>query len=217
MAAASLLGGIRTYAHLGEREFTYEHWMDAVRGGNTFVTVGPVIEFSVNGKPAGSQLELPAGGGTVDIAWTVASVNVPVDQVEIIVGGLPVEQFSVGQQLSSSGSAAVRVDRSTWLALRVRGSYSARPGDIAAHSSAVQALVGGQPIFVAADGLAVLEQIEGSLAYVDTIAPRPEEQRLKRLRATLESAYNRLHQELHRQGVFHRHTGQHEHDEPTPA
>jgi hypothetical protein len=143
-------------------------------------------------------------------------VNVPVDQVEIIVGGLPVEQFSVGGQLSGSGSAAVFVDRSTWLALRVRGSYCARSGDIAAHSSAVQVLVGGQPIFVAADGLAVLEQIEGSLAYVDTIAPRPEAQRLKRLRATLESAYNRLHQQLHQQGVFHRHSGQHEHDEPTP-
>ena len=77
MAASSLLGGIRTYAHLGERDFTYEHWMEAVRAGNTFVTVGPLIEFSVDGQPAGSRVDLPAGGGTVDVAWTVASVNVP--------------------------------------------------------------------------------------------------------------------------------------------
>ena len=45
MAAASLLGGIRTYAHLGDREFTYENWMAAVRAGNTFVTVGPLAEI----------------------------------------------------------------------------------------------------------------------------------------------------------------------------
>jgi hypothetical protein len=206
MSAASLLGGIRTYAHLGEREFTYDHWMDAIRGGTTFVTVGPLIEFSVNGRPAGSQIDLPAGGGTLDIEWSVASVNVLVDQVEIIVGGLPIEQVQLDCQLSSHDSASLFVDTSTWIALRVRGSYSGRRGDIAAHSSAVQVLVGGQPIFVDADGLAVLEQIEGSLTYVDTLAPRPEVERFKRLRATLESAHNRLHQQLHRHGVYHRHS-----------
>lgn len=217
MAAASLLGGIRTYAHLGEREFTYEHWMDAVRSGTTFVTVGPLIEFAVNGQPAGSRIELPAGGGTVDVTWDVASVNVPIDQVELIVGGLPVEQCAGQAPLASSGNTSVFVDSSTWIALRVRGSYSGRGGDIAAHSSAVQVLVGGQPIFVEADGLSVLEQIEGSLAYVDTLAPRPEAQRYKRLRSTLESAYNRLHQQLHRHGVFHRHEALPGHSGPGEA
>jgi hypothetical protein len=32
---ARSLGGIRTYAHLGEFEFTYDNWMEAVRHGNT--------------------------------------------------------------------------------------------------------------------------------------------------------------------------------------
>ncbi len=65
----------------------------------------------------------------------------------------------------------------------------------------------------------MLEQIEGAIAYVDTIAPRPDAVRFKAMRATLESAYNRLHQRMHRQGLFHRHTplslhaegGPHEH------
>jgi hypothetical protein len=60
--------------------------------------------------------------------------------------------------------------------------------------------------------MAVLEQIEGAIAYVDTLAPRPEAQRYKRLRATLESAYNRLHQRFHQQGVYHQHTPLHRHD-----
>lgn len=47
MAASSLLGGIRTYANLGERAFTYENWMAAVRAGNTFVTVGPLMGGTV--------------------------------------------------------------------------------------------------------------------------------------------------------------------------
>ena len=94
----------------------------------------------------------------------------------------------------------------------MRGSYYGREGDIAAHSSAVQVVVGDKPIFIEADGLVVLEQIEGAIAYVDTLAPRPEAQRYKKLRATLESAHNRLHQRLHQQGVYHRHTPLHGHD-----
>ncbi|MGH2615271.1 MAG: CehA/McbA family metallohydrolase, partial [Thermomicrobiales bacterium] len=161
MAASFLLGGIRTYAHLGEREFTYEHWMEAVRAGNTFVTVGPLIEFAVNGQPAGSRIDLPAGGGTVDVEWTVASVKVPIAQVEVVVGGLPVEQIDTGNVLETSGNASVTIDDSTWIALRVRGSYRDREGDIAAHTSAVQIVVDDRPLFIESDAMAVLEQIEG--------------------------------------------------------
>jgi hypothetical protein len=213
MSAASLLGGIRTYAHLGDREFTYEGWMEAVRAGNTFVTVGPLIEFSVNGQPAGRRIDLPAGGGTVDVAWDIGSVTVPIEQIEVIAGGFAVEEIGVGGALSASGSASVAVTDSTWIALRVRGSYANRAGDIAAHTSAVQVVVGDRPLFVEAEAMAVLEQIEGSLAYVDTLAPRPDARRFKALRATLESAHNRLHQRLHQQGVYHRHTPLHRHDE----
>ena len=213
MAASSLLGGIRTYAHLGERDFTYEHWMEAVRAGNTFVTVGPLVEFSVNGQPAGSRVDLPASGGTVDVAWNVESVNVPIAQIEVIAGGLVAEQVNTGNTLATSGSASVRIEDSTWVALRVRGSYSGCEGDIAAHTSSVQIVAGDKPLFVETDAMAVLEQIEGAIAYVDTLAPRPEAQRYKRLRATLESAHNRLHRRLHHQGVYHRHTPLHGHDE----
>jgi hypothetical protein len=212
MAASSLLGGIRTYAHLGERELTYENWMEAVRTGNTFVTVGPLVEFSVAGQPAGSRVELPSGGGTVEVVWDVASVNVPIDRVEVIIGGLVAEQVNVGKQLAASGSIFAKVGHSTWIALRVRGSYRGRHGEIAAHTSAVQVIVGGKPLFVESDAMAVLEQIEGAIAYVDTLAPRPEAQRYKQLRATLESAHNRLHQRLHQQGVYHQHTPLHTHD-----
>ncbi len=57
--------------------------------------------------------------------------------------------------------------------------------------------------------MTVLEQIEGAIAYVDTLAPRPEAQRFKQMRATLETAHNQLHQRMHRAGVFHRHVTLH--------
>ena len=69
MSATSLLGGVRTYAHLGNRPFTYENWMHAIRVGNTFVTVGPLGAFRVEGVSPGGQVRLPADGGTVNVIW----------------------------------------------------------------------------------------------------------------------------------------------------
>ena len=45
----------------------------------------------------------------------------------------------------------------------------------------------------------------------DLFAPRPEALRYKQLRATLEAAHNRLHQRMHKHGVFHEHTPLHDH------
>ncbi len=219
MSASSLLGGIRTYAQLGERELSYANWMAAVRAGNTFVTVGPLAALTVEGVAPGGQLTLPAGGGTVAVSWRVESATVPIAAVEIVVGGLTAETVTIdgtatAGEWQATGHCTVPIKASTWIALRVRGSYHGRPDQIAAHTSAIQLLVGGQALFATKDAMAVLEQIEGAMAYVDTIAPRPEAQRFKQMRATLESAYNRLHQRLHQSGTFHRHTPLHTHDVP---
>ncbi len=211
MAASSLLGGVRTYTHLGEREFTYENWMTATKAGNTFVTVGPLVEIGVDGHRPGSTLHLPASGGTVEVTWKVDSVSMPVDAVEIVVGGLAVESTQVAHLLSASGSARLRVDGSTWIALRVRGSYNDNPDDIAAHTSAVQVIVGDAPIYSPTDAAAVLDQIEGSIAYLDVLAPHTNAARLRQMRSILEGAYNRLHQRMHRNGVFHDHSAPQNH------
>lgn len=214
MTASSLLGGIRTYAHLGEEEFTYKNWMQAVRRGNTFVTVGPLAAIAVEGVAPGGQVQLPKTGGKVNVSWRVESVSLPIEQVEVVMGGFAVDQVNVSGGLAASGSVELTVTDSTWIALRVRGSYRGKPEEIAAHTSAVQVLVKGKALYSNKDAMAVLEQIEGSLAFVDTIAPRPDALRFKQMRATLEAGYNHLHQRMHQQGVFHRHTPLHQHDHP---
>jgi hypothetical protein len=204
MSTGMLLGGIRTYVQLAERELTYENWMQAIRAGNTFATVGPLATIAVEGIEPGGTLRLPAGGGTVRIEWEAESAALPIDRVEIVVGGLVAAETTVGA-LAARGDAAIAVTDSTWVALRVRGSYSGEAEDIAAHTSAVQVLVGDSELFSEPDSIAVLDQIQGALAYVDTIATRPDGRRLRALRATLEGAYNRLHQRMHAAGVYHRH------------
>ncbi len=213
MSADSLLGGIRTYAHLGEREFGYENWMESVKAGNTFVTVGPLLELQVEGVSPGAQLDLPRGGGRVNVSWRVASAAMPLQKVEIVHGGFAVEQQAVGGALAASGSSEIQVGESSWIALRVRGSHSDNQGDIAAHSSCVQVRVDGKRPFRKDDAIAVLEQIEGAIAFVDTLAPRPAARQYKKIRASIEAAHSQLHQLMHRQGIYHQHTPLHSHDE----
>jgi hypothetical protein len=202
MSASSLLGGVRTYAHLGERDFSYDNWKAAVRAGNTFATVGPLLSLQVEGQQPGGQVQLPAGGGTVAVSWKVESTSVPIEQVEIVAGGLVADSAgpSAASHLPSgayvaSGTASLKIDKSTWVALRVRGSLRSRANqdDIAAHSSAVQVIVGAAPIFSQPEAAAVLAQIEGSLRYVDVLAPRPDADRFAAMRATLQAAHRKMH------------------------
>lgn len=90
------------------------------------------------------------------------------------------------EKLSCEGRLSLRVNESCWIAIRVRGSVAGRDADVAAHTSAVHIEVVGKPIFATADAVAVLAQIEGSIAYVDTLAPRSDEAHHSRVRAALD-------------------------------
>jgi hypothetical protein len=205
MSAGSLLGGIRTYARLGERALGYEAWMDAVRRGETFVTVGPLVSLAVEGVRPGGRVELPDGGGRLTVEWQLESVSLGVERVEVVAGGEVADEVVLGGQTSASGSTEVRVADSSWIALRVRGSYHGRSSDVAAHTSAVLVTVGGRPHFREQDAADVLDQIQGAIAYVDTLATRADVRRHQRLRTVLEGAYGLLHQRLHAAGAYHRH------------
>jgi hypothetical protein len=206
MSAGMAVGTVRTYAHLNPGEpFTYAAWMAAVRRGETFVTYGPLLEFAVDGHPPGSRIALPAGGGTVEVLWQVASVTVPMSRVDLIVNGeIRASQAVAPEQ--QGGHWSVKVDRSAWLALLVRGHYADKPEIIAAHSSPVMIDISGAQLLAAADGVTILEQIEGALAYLDTVGTRAEDVAYKRMRMVLTAAHRTLHNRLHGQGIYHEHT-----------
>jgi hypothetical protein len=213
MAATTAVGAIRTYARLPEgRPFTHEAWKDAVRAGNTFATYGPLMELSVEGKAPGTRMKLGRRGGTLDVEWNLASVTVPMSRAQLVVNGEIAREAKVGTR-SASGSWSVKVDRSSWIALLVRGHYAERPEMIAAHSSPVMVEVEGKPFFAAADALTILHQIEGALAYLDTIGTRAEDAVYKRMRLTLTSAFREMHNKMHRAGVMHDHTHATDHAE----
>jgi len=145
------------------------------------------------------------GGGTVDVVWEVASVTVPMSRVELIVNGEIRESLAV-DPTHDRGYWSVPVQHSAWLALLVRGHYPDKPEIIAAHSSPVMIDVTGSQLLAAADAVTILEQIEGALAYLDTIGTRAEDRAYKRTRLVLEAAHRTLHNRMHQLGYYHDHT-----------
>ncbi len=213
MTANTAVGTVRTYARISRQQtFTYERWMDAVRRAETFVTYGPLLEFAVDGLPMGSHIDMTANGGTVDVTWQVASVTVPMSRVELIVNGEVREGAAVAPD-QGSGHWTVRVGKSCWLALLVRGNYADKPEIVAAHSSPVLITVAGTSLLAAADAVTILEQIEGVLAYLDTVGTRAEDIAYKRMRVVLQSAHRTLHNRMHQHGYWHDHTPVTDHPE----
>lgn len=213
MSAGTAVGTIRTYAKIRDNhEFAFDEWKEAVRLGQTFVSYGPLMDFTVEGKPMGSKIEMSSNGGTVDISWNVASVTVPMTRVELIVNGEVVESQEVSAD-SGIGNWNKKVDKSSWYALLVRGQYPDKPEIITAHTSPVMIHVEGSRMLAAADAVTILEQIEGSMAYLDTIGTRADEKTYKRLRLLLESAHRSVHNRMHQMGHFHRHSPMTDHPE----
>jgi hypothetical protein len=215
MSAATAVGTVRTYARLREgEEFTFDAWREAMHRMETFVTYGPLLEFLVDGKPAGSTIEMDKSGGTVEVTWEVSSVAVPISRVELVVNGEITESVGVdGPGANAAGSWSVPIERSSWLALLVRGKYPERTEMIAAHSSAVFVALEGSEFYAEADALTILEQIEGAMAYLDTVGTRAQTEAYKRMRLVLESAHRKIHNRMHEMGHFHEHTTLEDHPE----
>jgi len=68
-------------------------------------------------------------------------------------------------------------------------------------------------MLAAADGLTILDQIEGAMAYLDTIGTRAEEKAFKRMKMVLTSAHRTIHNRMHEMGYYHPHTVTNDHPE----
>lgn len=135
----SVPGGERNYVYVGE-EFTVDAYYAALREHRTFVSNGPMLEFTVNGRPMGSSLELPRDS-EIEISAT-ASLNPDIealDRLELVVQGdvaATVDNVSSGNSLSLDHR--MDVTAGMWVAVRAYGVDQAL-----AHSAPVYITTGG--------------------------------------------------------------------------
>ena len=157
------LGAARYYAYVGDK-LEWSRWLDAVREGRTFFTNGPLVSLEVNGQGPGSEIRLPEGGGSVEIAAQMQTAF-PVDRVELIFRGKVVETIPTKNQgREASWRGTVRVDESGWFTLRALSDGPVPPIDdtrLHSETAAIYTLVGEQPIRSREDAEYFLRWIDG--------------------------------------------------------
>jgi hypothetical protein len=73
---------------------TYDSWLDGIRRGRTFVTNGPLLEFTVNGKGIGEEVVLKdAGRIVVEASVRFDSERDRVEALEIVENGEVIRSF----------------------------------------------------------------------------------------------------------------------------
>jgi hypothetical protein len=216
------VGLCRTYAYVpATEEFTYDNWCRAVREGRTFLSSGPVLDFSVNGARVGDTLTLPAGGGTVEIEATAQAIF-PLHVLQIVQQGQVVASTEESHGARTLRlKAKLKVDGHTWLAARCAGpGYQPTPHHdgwhrgIFAHTSPIYVAVGGEWwLFDRAAAQYMLTMVEGGLSYIrNTAAHYPpasithhhdHEDHQAYLEQPYLEAQQALHRRMHRMGVAH--------------
>ena len=146
---SKLVGSVRTYVYTGGKGLTMEAWLAGLRNGHAFVSTGPLVELTVNGRIPGEEVEL-AASGTVELRGRVRSIT-PLDRAFVIFNGEVVEEIPFsGERRELDLSRSYPVSRSGWFHLRVEGRNEERfPLDAnfaLGFTNPVWVTVAGQPV-----------------------------------------------------------------------
>ena len=116
------VGLYRTYVHIPpDQPFSYEAWIRGLTLGRTFLTSGPLIRLTVDGKQIGETIYLPGNGGTVEVMAEASSIF-PIHTLQIVQEGnvaASVEEKDGRNELTLQ--ARLKINHNTWLAARAGG------------------------------------------------------------------------------------------------
>ena len=182
-----VVGIPRTYVHIKEG-LSYAGWLDSIRKGKTFVTTGPVIFLTVDGKGLGETISA-SKGQHMSVKAEVRS-RIPVEKLEIVQGG---EIVAVKENPEHSRNVTLEMtlsaEESSWIAARAHSSellpyqvswYVVREGiPLMAHTSPVYVEVDSRPTRSSKDAAFFMGWIDESLDWVKDTAriPDPEQRR----------------------------------------
>ena len=142
-----LPGVVRSYAKI-DGPFSVDAWFDAFRAGRLYVTNGPLLEVTADGRTAGAELHVEPGAAVEVVAE--ASLNPDLDRLdrlELVVHGEVVATERAGGRDRVRLRTTLTAERSQWLAVRAFGERQ-EPGNVTvAHSAPIYVIVEGRPFY----------------------------------------------------------------------
>ena len=206
MGAYMPVGANRTYAHIGQEEFNFDNWAKAVRSGNTFMTTGPLLNFTADGHTPGEEILIGTGGATIELQVDVRSY-VPFHRVEFVWNGkVMASHEDSGGRRDFVLTEKIHVDTPGWVAARCASRLGPTTGwglSIQAHTSPVYFKVPGMELFSPPTAAYMLTLIDGAETWANQFATRPDAERFARVLKTFADAREAVHRRMHEHGVKH--------------
>ena len=116
----------RVYVHAGP-VLSHERFLAGLKSGRTFVTNGPLLEFTVNGKGPGDEVPVPAHRSQLTLHVSLRSI-VPVDHLDVVVNGAIAAALPLrGERMAADTTFALPVARSGWVLVRAYGDGPREP------------------------------------------------------------------------------------------
>ncbi len=167
------LGDCRTYVRLGEDQ-SMRAWTDGAVAGRSFMTTGPMLDFTVNEAGPGDSLNLDADATVVNVSLSVRAEVATVSDVEIIANGTTAKHFRVDRTTKAGRlpqkltyQFQLPLNGSTWFAARAYGEQVAGLPDAEAHTNPIYVMRGDTPIGSTASVNWLLARLDERIAEIE--------------------------------------------------
>ena len=136
------IGDARFYTYVGG-ELDFDRWRAGVKAGHTFVTTGPMLEFSVDGHRPGSALDVKPGASLRVSARALGhATQVPLRRLQIIAHGEVLREVRADESGASPSEISVDFEVKPGHGLWIAARADAGP-DQMAHTTPVYVTVNG--------------------------------------------------------------------------
>ena len=137
-------GIVRNFTKL-DGPLNLDAWFDAYRQGHTYVTNGPFLEFTVNGKGMGEEIRVKRGTKLNIVAETQLNPDVDkLDRLELVVLGDVIKRRRAHGEKASI-KKTITAEHSMWIAVRSYGSKQDPNNMTIAHSTPIYVVVDDEP------------------------------------------------------------------------
>ncbi len=161
----------RVYTHLGGETLSTESWLEALRGGKTFITNGPLLEFSVDGENPGGSVSTSEPVGIKYRMLSREEVGMP----ELVVNGEAIELKGSPTReeagwWEAQGELTLDLAEPCWVALRISPETEAVnefQNRLFAHTSPVFVNADRGEIFVPKTAHEMIEEIQSNWREIE--------------------------------------------------
>ncbi len=163
-----LPGVVRYYVNTGGK-YDLDAWYKAYDEGRTFITNGPLLDFTINGKGIGEELRVPRG--TMLDVNALARLNPDVDQLEkleLIVLGEAVQTAPGTASDRIAMKTSLKAEHSMWVALRAYGKRQDSRNMTVAHSAPIYVVVDDEPTWKREAVPQIIAELQGQLTTMLT-------------------------------------------------